>query len=185
MAEFAASVSTYVALLTLLAAAVGHVRRPDEVPAALRAHGVVPEAAAGPIGFAVAAVEVALSVALLAGVLGSNGLLVAGLAGSVVMFAGFAGYGWLVVATGRSGPCGCAGADTPMNGWTAGRAAALAALAACGLAWSGSVTTLVDPGGRLAVVLLAAGTFATLLWFLPAAMRDQTRDLGYDREAVR
>lgn len=177
MAEFAAGLSSYVVLLTLLAAAVGHIRRPDEVPAALRAHGVVPEAAAGPIGFAVAVAEVMLSVALLAGVLGSGGLLVAGLAGSVVVFAGFAGYGWFVVATERSGPCGCAGANTPASGWTAGRAAALAALAACGLAWSGSVAGLADAGARLAVVLLAAGTFAVLLWFLPVAM--------YDQEAVR
>lgn len=177
MLEFAAGVATYVVVMTLATAAIGHARRPDDLHAALRMHGVLPPAAANAIGRAVTVTEVVLGVALIAGVAGRGGLLVAALAGSAALFAGYGGYGWFVVATGRSGPCGCGGADTPMSGWVAGRALALAALAVGALAGHllggpATVTPLGEFGPRLAVVLLAAGTFSALLWSLPAAMRE-------------
>lgn len=173
MAGFVAGMATYVVALMLVAGAAGHLRRPDDLPAALRAHGVVPAPAVATAARAVTFVELGLAVALLAGLTGSTGLLVAGLSGAGVLFAGYGGYGWFVVATGRGGPCGCGTAATPMSGWVAGRALALAALAGIGAASSGSdVILLTGAGARLALVLLAAGTFAALLWALPAAMRD-------------
>lgn len=172
MAEFVAGVGTYVVLFLLVAACVGHARRPDDLPSALRAHGVVPVAATGAIGLTVTVAEGALAVLLLAGLFGSEGPLAAGLAGGAVVFAGFGGYGWFVVASGRSGPCGCAGAETPMSMWVVGRALALAGLSLVALIWSESVIPLVEPGSDLVIVLLGAATFGALLWFLPAAMRD-------------
>jgi hypothetical protein len=172
MAEFVAGVATYVVLFLLIAACVGHARRPDDLPAALRAHGVVPAAATGAVGLAVTVTEGVLVVLLLAGLLGSDGLLVPGLAGSAAVFAGYGGYGWLVVSSGRSGPCGCAEAETPMGMWVAGRALALAGLSLMALIWSGSVLPLHQLGSDLVIVLLGAATFGVLLWFLPAAMRD-------------
>lgn len=172
MAEFVAGVSTYVVLFLLAAACVGHARRPDDLPSALRAHGVVPAPATGVVGLAVTVAEGALVVLLLAGVLGSAGLLVAGLAGSAAIFAGYGGYGWFVVSTGRSGPCGCAGAEMPMSMWVVGRALTLAGLSLVALVWSELVIPLSRPGSDLVIVLLGAGTFGALLWFLPVAMRD-------------
>lgn len=171
MAGFVAGMATYVVALMLVAGAAGHLRRPDDLPAALRAHGVVPAPAVATAARAVTFVELGLAAALLAGLTGSTGLLVAGLSGAGVLFAGYGAYGAFVVATGRGGPCGCGTAATPMSGWVAGRALALAALAGIGAASSGSDVTLLA-GARLALVLLAAGTFAALLWALPAAMRD-------------
>lgn len=172
MAEFVAGVGTYVVLLLLTAACVGHARRPDELPSALREHGVVPAVAAGAVGLAVTVTEGVLVILLLAGLFGPEGLLAAGLAGSAVVFAGYGGYGWFVVTSGRSGPCGCAGAETPMSMWVVGRALALAGLSLVALMWSESVIALVEPGSDLVIVLLGAATFGALLWFLPAAMRD-------------
>jgi hypothetical protein len=172
MAEFVASVATYVVLFMLIAACVGHARRPEDLPSALRAHGVVPVAAAGAVGLAVTVTEGVLVVLLLAGLFGSDELLAAALTGSAVVFTGYGGYGWLVVSTGRSGPCGCAGAETPMSMWVAGRALALAGLSLLALILSESVITLSQPGPGLAIVVLGAATFSALLWFLPAAMRD-------------
>lgn len=172
MAEFVAGVATYVVLFLLIAACVGHVRRPDDLPSALRAHGVVPPGSAGAAGLAVTVTEGVLVVLLLAGLFGSGGLLALGLAGGAVVFAGYGGYGWFVVATGRSGPCGCAGAEMPMSMWVVGRALALAGFSLVALMWSESVTPPSQLGSGLVIVLLGAATFGTLLWFLPAAMRD-------------
>jgi hypothetical protein len=172
VAEFVAGVATYVVLFLLAAACAGHARRPDDLPSALRAHGVLPAAATGPVGLAVTVSEGALVALLLAGLLGPDGLLAVGLAGGVAVFASYGGYGWFVVSTGRSGPCGCAGAETPMSMWVVGRALTLAGLSLVALVWSESVPPLSQPGSDLAIVLLGAATFAALLWFLPAAMRD-------------
>jgi methylamine utilization protein MauE len=108
MVEFVTGVATYVVVFLLTAACVGHARRPDDLPSALREHGVVPAATAGAVGLAVTVTEGVLVALLLAGLFGSQGLLAAGLSGSAVVFAGYGGYGWLVVASGRPGRCGCA-----------------------------------------------------------------------------
>jgi len=178
MPTFAASVATYVVLLMLVAAGVTRARRPDELPAALRAHGVLPGAAVPAAATGVAVTEVTLAVMASAGLAGVPGLLEAGLTGTAALFAGIGGYGWHVVASGRSGPCGCGGVAAPMSGWVAGRAAVLAALAllALGVVTARGSDVVVRPaefGAELAIVALAAGTFAALLWSLPAAMVDR------------
>jgi hypothetical protein len=171
MPAFVASLAAYTVLLTLVAACVGHVRRPGALPAALHAHGVVP--APAPAAAAVTVLEGLLGAVLVTAVLsGSRALLVLGLAGAATVFAGYGGYGWYVVASGRAGPCGCGRVEVPMSGWVVGRTFSLAALSVVGLALSGSVVTLAERGPELLVAVLAAATFGALLGHLPAAMHE-------------
>ena len=60
----------------------------------------------------------------------------------------------------------------PMSMWVVGRALALAGLSLVAVMWSESVTPPSQLGSGLVIMLLGAATFGTLLWFLPAAMRD-------------
>ncbi|GAB3470105.1 MauE/DoxX family redox-associated membrane protein [Actinophytocola sediminis] len=168
---FPVSVAAYVVLLVLVIAVVERVRAPRALPAALAAHRVVPARAIRPVALAVTVLEAGLAVALLAGLVRSAGPSPLVLAGAAVVFAGYGGYAWYVTATGRSGPCGCGGADVPMGHWVTARAAALAALAALPASTADTIIPLsrVDP--PLIVVLLAASTIGLLLWHLPAAMR--------------
>jgi hypothetical protein len=167
-----ASVAAYTVLLTLVAACLTHVRHPAGLPAALISHQVVPRPV--PLAVAVTTLEGVLAALLMIGLLRDAGSLLAAVLGfSAVVFAGYGGYAWYVVAAGRDGSCGCGRVDVPMSGWVAGRACGLAALASAGAALSGSVVSPAEPDSL--VVLLAAGTFATVLWHLPAAMREAVR----------
>ncbi len=84
---------------------------------------------------------------------------------AAVLLALYALYGTFVSRTRTGVPCGCAGDGTPMTGWVAGRAAALALLAL-----TGALHGL--PAGSTAYemfIAVAAGLgFAVLLWTLPA-----------------
>lgn len=169
MTSFLAGVAAYTVLIVLVVAVVERFRAPRALPAALTAHRVLPRAAARPVAIAVTAAEMVLAVAL---VVGPGPL---ALAGAAVLFAAYGGYGWYVAGTGRGGPCGCGGVEVPMDGWVAGRGLVLAGLAAFAAATDGSVPPLSQFGSDQVVVLLAAGTFGTLLWHLPAAMHLPSR----------
>ena len=172
MSTLVGSVAAYVVVGVLLVACAGHLVRPAALPAALAAHGFLPV----PVGVAAlltgaeGLLGVAGAVALLRG--HGGGLLVVALAGAASLLVLVGAYGWYVVSTGRGGPCGCSRLELPMTGWVVARALALAALALVALALSDSVLPLVRPGTGLAIVLLAAASFAFLLWQLPAAMHD-------------
>jgi hypothetical protein len=166
----AAGVAAYTVLATLLVACAAHLSRPSALARALAAHRVLPAPA-------LTAAEVTAAEGLLGGAgcvalvtSGRETLLAAALAGAAVLLALFAGYGWYVLATGRTGPCGCSRAELPMTGWVVARAFALAALALLGFLLAGSVPPLHRLDAELTVVLLAAATFSCLLWQLPAAM---------------
>ncbi|MFI6822716.1 MauE/DoxX family redox-associated membrane protein [Micromonospora sp. NPDC050187] len=170
MSALLAGVAAYTVVFTMLAATAEHLSRPAALGRALAAHRVFPTPA--PV-----AVLVIVSEGLLAGTGivalrddSGRGLLVAFLLGSATLLGLYAGYGRHVMATGRGGPCGCSRLELPMTGWVVARAAILAGLALVGLALSGSVTPWGRADATLAVVLLAAATFAALLWHLPAAM---------------
>lgn len=167
---FPVSVAAYVVVFVLVIAVAERVRAPGVLPAALRAHGVVPRAAVGPVAVVVTAAEAVLAVLLVAGLVRDGGPSPLGFSCAAVLFAAYGGYAWHVTASGRGGPCGCGGAEVPMGPWVTGRAAAFAALAATAAAANGSVLPLTRFDDRLVTVLLAAATIGILLWHLPAAM---------------
>jgi hypothetical protein len=168
MLVFPAGVAAYAVLLVLVVAVVERVRAPGALPAALTAHGVLPRQAVRPVAVAVTVAELVLAVVSLVGLVRGSGPPPVAMAGAAVLFACYGGYGWHITASGRGGPCGCGGAEVPMDHWVVGRAFALAALA-------GLATAAVPApfGPELVVTLFAAGTIGTLLWHLPAAMREK------------
>lgn len=157
--------------LVLLAGFAGHLRHPRTLPRALAAHRTVPRLAVWPIAITMTALEglcgASTGYALLFGTAGM--LVTAVLAGSVLL-GGYALYGLYVLRSRPRVPCGCASDDTPMSGWVAGRAGALA-LAGLGAA-AGAGPATDSHGAHLTVVALASVVFATLLWLLPTAMND-------------
>jgi hypothetical protein len=187
MTSLAATVAAATVALTLLASAVGHLRRPSGLVAALRAHAVLPARLTGPLAATVVGVEALLGVALVlglwrggAGAAGAAGVGdVAGAAGAGLgpllaaaagLFAAYAGYAGRVLWK-RSDrvPCGCAGAEVELTGWVVGRAAALAAVALLGW-WLAPSVLVMGWHAEAAIIGCAAGTFACLLAALPAAM---------------
>jgi len=187
MVSLVATVAAVTVALTLLAAAAGHARRPVVLAAALRAHAVLPARLAGPVAMAVAGVEAVLGIAIALGILGPSGL-VGGLDGGLgvlggpavlvgpalaaagCLFAAYAGYTAYVLRAGAAGvPCGCGGSDVELTGWVVGRAAALVAVALLGFVLAPSVLA-IGWRAEVAIALCAAGTFASLLAQLPAAM---------------
>ncbi|TYB43026.1 MauE/DoxX family redox-associated membrane protein [Actinomadura chibensis] len=154
--------------VVLLGSVFGQVRRPGAVVSAVRAQGVVPRALAGPAALAAIAAEAAVGlVGATSLVLRLDGPVRAASGAAAVLLGLYAVYAAYVSRTRRGVPCGCAGADTPMTGWVAGRAAALAALAL-----AGALRGL--PADWSAYEAAVAGTaglgFAAILWTLPHAM---------------
>jgi methylamine utilization protein MauE len=167
---FGASVAVYVVLVVLVIAVAERVVAPGALRAAIVAHRVVPRGAAGSAAVAVTAVEAVLVAALLIGLVQETGPSPVVLSGAAALFAAYGGYAWHVTASGRGGPCGCGGADVPMDHWVTGRAVVLAALAATGAVAHSSVLPLAGFDDRTLVVVLAAATIGVLLWHLPAAL---------------
>jgi hypothetical protein len=183
MSALLGSVAAYTVLLTLLVACAEHLWMPAALPRALAAHRVLP--AAPVVAVAVTATEGLFAAAGIVAVVRDGGwLLTAALAGSAGLLALYGTYGLYVMSARRGGACGCSRVEVPMTGLVVTRAYVLAGMALVGLALAGSVVTVgsvvtagseftVGRGGvELAVVLLAAVTFATLLWHLPAALYD-------------
>jgi hypothetical protein len=169
-----ASVAAYTVLFILLVAGAEHLSEPAALSRALAAHRVIPAPAT------VAALAIAGE-----GLLGAAGIaallrddaapaLTAVLAGAAALLALYGGYALHVRSIGRAGPCGCSRLDLPMTGWVAARALVLAALALVALVLCGAIVPLTRFGAPLAIALLAAATFAALLWHLPAAMHEPT-----------
>jgi hypothetical protein len=169
-----ASVAAYTALITLLIAWGEHLSKPAALATALAAHRVVPAPRA--VAALVIAAEGLLGAAGVVALFRHEGgrLLGAVLAGSVVLFATYAGYGLHVRSTGRAVPCGCSRMKVPMTGWVVARAGTLAGMALVGSLLAGAVVPVGRAGTSLGIVLLAAATFTLLLRQLPAAMHDPT-----------
>jgi len=176
------SVAGYAVLLTLVCAGAGHLARPGTLRSALVTHGVLP--VPGLVAVAVPVVELGLGAAGVAGLFDRPVLLAVALAGAAVLLAGYAGYGWRVLAAGSGGPCGCSRHELPMSGWVLARAGGLAGLAVLGLTLTGSVLSPRAVDSRFSLVLLAAATFSLLLWQLPAAMYDPTPAVAAGRATV-
>ena len=174
MAEMLTGVCGGTVALVLLLAFAGHLRAPRTLPAALAAQRVVPGALRWPVAVAVIAIEGTLGAATgYAVAAGRPHALTLAAGDAAVLFAVYAGYGLYVLRTRPTVPCGCAtgpGGDTPMSGWVAGRAAALA-LASLAAATG----TTPAHGTHTAIAVLASVVFAVLLSLLPQAMFDPER----------
>ncbi|MEV5748748.1 MauE/DoxX family redox-associated membrane protein [Actinoallomurus sp. NPDC052308] len=193
MAAMLTGVSAGTVALILLAGFAGHLLHPRVLPAALTAHRTVPAPLIWPVAVAVGALEGVLGAvtgyALLAG---RPRALTLGATGSALLFVAYALYGLYVLRTRPSGrgrhgdrvagaenravPCGCSADDTPMSGWVAGRAAALALASVTASAGAGSA--IASHGVHVALVGLSSVTFAVLLWSLPTAMADPERSVA-------
>jgi hypothetical protein len=173
MTTLLAAVATGMVLLTALAGCITQLLRPAELPAALRAHRVLPPAAVRPAAVAAPAAEGLLAAAGAAALLGGSrtGLALV-LAAGAGLFGVYAGYSRHALTRAPAGaPCGCAGSGLPLSGWVAGRALTLALLAAAGALLAGPAGTGPPSGAaEYTLVLLIAGGCALLLWVLPAAM---------------
>jgi hypothetical protein len=174
MAAMLTGVSAGTVALILLVGFAGHLLHPRTLPAALMAHRTVPGPLIWPAAVAVGALEGVLGAvtgyALLAG---RPRALVLGATGSGLLFAAYALYGLYVLRTRPGVPCGCAADDTPMSGWVAGRAAALALASVTASAGAGSA--VASHGVHVAIAGLSSVVFAALLWSLPPAMSDPER----------
>jgi methylamine utilization protein MauE len=174
MAEMLAGVFAGTVALVLLAGFAGHLRGPRALPAALAAHGTLPGALVWPAAVTVAALEGLLGAVTGYAVLaGRAHLLALAAAGCAVLLAGYALYALYVLRTRPLVPCGCAAGGTPMSGWVAGRAGALAVASLVAAAGAGRAVT--SHGADAAIVVLSSVVFATLLWSLPLAMADPGR----------
>jgi hypothetical protein len=174
MTEMLTGVCGGTVALVLLLAFAGHLRAPRALPAALAAQRVVPGPLRWPVAVVVVALEGTLGAATGYAVAAGRPHALALAAGdAAILFAAYAAYGLYVLRTRPSVPCGCAtgpGGDTPMSGWVAGRAAALALaslVAATG--------TTPAHGTHAAIAVLASVVFAVLLSLLPQAMFDPER----------
>ncbi|MGW5415550.1 MauE/DoxX family redox-associated membrane protein [Actinomadura geliboluensis] len=162
--------------LVLLASASGQAARPRALAAALRAHRVLPHAAAAPVAAMVIAAEALTGAAGAAALLlWLDGPLRASCGAAAVLLALYALYAAHVSRTRRGVPCGCAGDGTPMTGWVAGRAAALSLLALTGalLGLPAALTAY-----EVSITVAAGSAFAVLLWTLPRAMLTERRTAG-------
>ena len=176
MTALLAGIAAVAVPLVLLASAFGQVRRPRALAAALRAHRVLPRRLTGPAAAVVITAEAVTgaggAVALL---LRLDGPMRAFGGASAVLLAGYALYGTYVARTRHGVPCGCAGDGTPMTGWVAGRAAALALLALAG-ALHGLPTG--STGYEMSIAAVAGPAFAVILWTLPRALLTERRTAG-------
>ncbi|QXJ20680.1 hypothetical protein AGRA3207_001435 [Actinomadura graeca] len=173
MTVLLAGIAAVTVPLILMGSVFGQVRRPRVLPSALRAQGVLPVSLAVPAAMVVIAAEaVAGASAAIALPLGLDGTFRAASAASALILAAYAVYAAYVARTRQDVPCGCAGDDgTPMTGWVAGRAAALA-----GLALAGAAHGLPDgtSGSEMSVIVAAGLGFAVILWTLPHAMIERS-----------
>lgn len=168
------AVAAAVATLALLAGCVAHLSRPTALPDALRAHRTLPERSVPLAASAVTLAEGVLGVAVVVAFLSQHRLgLTVALGATALLFTSYALYTRHTLANGRGGPCGCSRREVPLSGWVVGRAwtfAALALVAAVLTASAGSLADAPSGGAETVTAALAALTFATLLWLLPAAM---------------
>ncbi|MQY08140.1 MauE/DoxX family redox-associated membrane protein [Actinomadura macrotermitis] len=171
MRELLAGVAAVAVPLVFLASLYGQVRRPGALPAALRAQRVLPAGLTVPGAALAIAAEAAAGASVLAGLVsGAGAVLRLGMGLGAVLLAGYALYAAYVSRVRSGVPCGCAGDGTPMTGWVAARAAALAALALAG--------ALAGPAPMRAVAVVAGLAFAVLLWTLPQAMSYERTTAG-------
>jgi methylamine utilization protein MauE len=174
------SVAANAVCFVLLIACAEHLRTPRALPAALAAHKTVPGRFVRPLSLAVTTLEGLLGVVIGLLILteGSARVLTATLAAAAALFTVYTAYTWRLV--GRAVPCGCSRTDALISGWVVVRAAALAVLAAGAAIGAQSVVAPPESAARFAEVAIAGAAFAVLLWVLPEAMLDPTRNSSRD-----
>ncbi|NKZ04410.1 MauE/DoxX family redox-associated membrane protein [Actinomadura latina] len=176
MTGLLAGIAAVAVPLVLLASVTGQVRHPRALAAALRAQRVFPRGLATALAASVIVAEALTGAAGAAALLlWLDGPMRAASGAAAVLLGVYAVYGTYVSRTRKGVPCGCAGDGTPMTGWVAGRAAALALLAL-----TGALHGL--PAGSTAYEMFIASVaglgFAVLLWTLPRALLTERRTAG-------
>ncbi|MFT3971024.1 MAG: MauE/DoxX family redox-associated membrane protein [Micropruina sp.] len=152
----------------LAAAGAGHLRPTRALVVQLRGHGVLPRPVVAPVAVALIGAEVAIPVALVAGLSGSVVLLRAAALTAAVVCLGFAGYLHLVARRHPEGvPCGCGLGEAPAGPWTVLRALILAGFGV----WVALAPVIVADLNSLQVItnLLAALALSIVLAGLPVA----------------
>lgn len=155
----------------LLVAGLSHLRHPTTLADDLRRQGLVPPRAVGVVAAGLPVVELVLGATVIAWLHGwTTTVGAAALAGTVLLYGGFAAYTWALLrgGDGRRVPCGCSPAGADVTGVVPLRAGALAVLALAALLTSRSAAALSV--SELIVAGLAAATFTTLLWTAPSAL---------------
>jgi hypothetical protein len=171
---FLAGLGLVTTVAVLMLALAAHLRHPEALRNALRAHRLVPSWWTAPTATAVILAEAGVIAGVLYGALAGNATstLRAALLGASLVFGSYAVYTATVlrVSGGRAVPCGCSDRDIPLTGWVVCRAAVLAALALVSTVGAHRIPAAGEAGTQLALVLLAGTTLAVLLWQLPAAL---------------
>lgn len=158
-----------VSVAALLAVAgAGHLRRPRALVAQLRRHGALPRSAVVPAAVLLIGAEVAIPVAIVAGLSGSIVLLRAAALMAALVCLGFAGYLHVVAGRHPEGvPCGCGLGEATAGPWTVLRALILAGF---GVWVALAPLTVAELNGLQAVTnLLAALALSIVLAGLPVA----------------
>jgi len=127
VSEVVAALLLLVPAVTLAVSAAQHLRDPLRFKAVLVAQQVIAYRYVGAAGRGTAVAEIVCAVGggvAAASVVAGGGLMVLGLAQSVLLFT-FAAYVVVLLRRGRSVPCGCFGSDKPASAGTALRAVLL------------------------------------------------------------
>lgn len=178
MTEFVFYVCAYTAFGILGYSGVGHALALDELTFALRTQRTLRRGFLRPVAVCIVICELAVFGFGLSSLVGwsanphaSLPLLAAGL-----LFAVFAMYSLFLVKFRPDSPCGCSGNDLlPVNVLVPLRATTLATLSLLAVLLSHTEDTLDLEGPKLAIGILAAIVFGTLIWELPIALSSQSR----------
>jgi hypothetical protein len=151
--------------LLLTAAAVGHLRYPRRLPAALRAQRLLRRRLSGPVAGAVVGSELLAGVAVLGGTLAVPSGAAVPLAAQALLYMAFTGYLWVVRRLRPAAPCGCFGAE-PVTWLVVARSGLLAGVTVAAIAARAEIAAL--PAAFRPVCLAGGVVVAMAGWLLPA-----------------
>lgn len=159
----------------LLLVGIGHLWSLDDLTDIMRSHRVIHQRFVGPAAMVLVLAQLVVGTAGMAVVgFGIVRLALPVLTLTVVIYAAFAIYSWLVVQGGRGVLCGCSRTRHPMTIHITSRAVILASAAGVAL---GSVLSGAEPCGcaiggppQLTTVAMSVVGLGLAIWHLPAAL---------------
>lgn len=173
MTPFLATAGGYVCCLMLGIAGVAHVRHLRAFESLLRRQRILPVGSVALWTRVVVAVELALGCAglVVLAALDSDAGKALVLLAVALLYAAYAGYAGVLLARGSDVPCGCSGADHPVDRTVVMRAAGLGLIALDAAIGAGSI---LAPSGEAEFLIAATASIGltAILWALPAALWD-------------